>query len=42
MDPRFDSVADTSEFQRVVSNLATHVADLRRRAETVNTKPTID
>jgi serine/threonine protein kinase/tetratricopeptide (TPR) repeat protein len=33
MDPRFDAVAGTSEFQQITSNLATHVAELRHRAQ---------
>jgi tetratricopeptide (TPR) repeat protein len=39
MDPRFDAVASTSEFQQITSNLATHVAELRRRAQTITTNP---
>lgn len=35
MDPRFDSVADTSEFRQITSSLATHVAELRHRAQTM-------
>jgi serine/threonine protein kinase/tetratricopeptide (TPR) repeat protein len=39
MDPRFDAVAGASEFQQITSNLATHVAELRRRAQTITTNP---
>jgi len=39
MDPRFDAVAGTSEFQQITFNLATHVAELRRRAQMVTTAP---
>lgn len=39
MDPRFEAVAGTSEFQQITSNLATHVAELRRRAQTITTNP---
>lgn len=39
MDPRFDAVAGTSEFQQITSNLATHVAELRRLAQTIIPNP---
>jgi serine/threonine protein kinase/tetratricopeptide (TPR) repeat protein len=39
LDPRFDAVAGTSEFQQITSNLATQVAALRHRAQTIITNP---
>ena len=39
MDPRFDAVHDNSEFQQITASLATHVAELRRRAQTITTIP---
>ena len=38
MDPRFDTVAGTAEFQQITSNLAIHVAELRRSAQPTNYK----
>jgi serine/threonine protein kinase/tetratricopeptide (TPR) repeat protein len=38
MDPRFDEVANCPEFQQIVFELAAHVAELRNRSQTINTK----
>jgi serine/threonine protein kinase/Tfp pilus assembly protein PilF len=40
MDPRFDALSDTSEFQQILSNLAAHVAELRHRAQLITTNLT--
>jgi serine/threonine protein kinase/tetratricopeptide (TPR) repeat protein len=36
IDPRFDSLAANPEFQQILSQLSTHVANLRERSKSVN------
>ena len=39
MDPRFDALVASSEFQQITSKLAAQVAELRQRTKTITTNP---